>query len=74
MKNNNELLVSAKLTAKNQITIPKMIREKLDVKDGDSLIFYIDNNEVKLSNRKNCKVEIEDKQKLVGIEKGNNNE
>lgn len=74
MKNNNELLVSAKLTAKNQITIPKIVREKLDVKDGDSLIFYMDNKEVKLSNRKNCKVEIEDKEREVGIEKGNNNE
>jgi len=74
MNNNMELLVSAKLTAKNQITIPKMVREKLDVKDGDSLIFYIDNNEVKLSNRKNCKVKIEDEERQVGIEKGNNNE
>lgn len=70
MNNNMEFLVSAKLTSKNQITIPKMVREKLDVKDGDSLLFFIDNNEVKLSNRKNCKVEIEDKERQVGIEKG----
>ena len=74
MNDHMELLVSAKLTAKNQITIPKMVRKKLDVKEGDSLIFFVDNNEVKLSNRKNCKVEIEDKERQVGIEKGNNNE
>lgn len=75
MKKDGDLLTSAKLTAKNQITIPKVVREKLGVDKGDSLIFYTgNNNEIKISNRKDCKVEVEDKTKQLEIRKGKNNE
>lgn len=77
MKKDGDFIISAKLTAKNQITIPKAVREKLSVSNGDSLVFYLgDNSEIKISNRKNCKVEIEleDKEKQIAIMKGDNNE
>ncbi len=30
-----------KLTSKHQATIPKEVREKLDLKAGDAIVFYI---------------------------------
>mgnify|MGYP000106970778 CR=1 FL=1 len=43
MKKNN-LLASAKMTSKGQITVPKMIRTKLNLDEGDSVVFYEDEN------------------------------
>ena len=77
MKKDGDFIISAKLTAKNQITIPKAVREKLSISNGDFLVFYLgDSSEIKISNRKNCKVEIEleDKEKQIAIMKGDNNE
>ena len=34
MKEKNELLASAKLTSKGQITIPKIVRETLNIEEG----------------------------------------
>ena len=42
MEEKNELLASAKLTSKGQITIPKIVRETLNIEEGDSVIFYLD--------------------------------
>ena len=57
MREKNELLASAKLTSKGQITIPKIVRETLNIEEGDSVIFYLDGkNNIKISNRKDCKV------------------
>ena len=42
MKENNELLASAKFTSKGQITIPKIVRETLNIEEGDSVVFYLD--------------------------------
>ena len=44
MSIDNELLASAKITSKGQITIPKNIRLLLNVSDGDSIIFFLDKN------------------------------
>ena len=52
MKENNELLASAKLTSKGQITIPKIVRETLNIEEGDSVIFYLDEKKnIKISNQ-----------------------
>lgn len=55
MKNNNKLLDTAKLTSKGQITIPKQIRDLLKLEQGDSVVFYVDENKnIKMSNKKEC--------------------
>ena len=38
MEENNELLASAKLTSKGQITIPVEARKMFDIKEGDTLM------------------------------------
>jgi antitoxin PrlF len=35
-------MVAARITAKGQITIPKVVRDQLDVKPGDALEFVVD--------------------------------
>lgn len=41
----NDLLASAKMTSKGQITVPKTIRTKLNLDEGNSVIFYEDENQ-----------------------------
>ena len=75
MKNNNELLASAKLTSKGQITIPKKVREALKLDEGDMVLFYLDESKnVKLSNIKDCKVELDTNSNCVEVKRGKNNE
>ncbi|GBF10510.1 MULTISPECIES: AbrB/MazE/SpoVT family DNA-binding domain-containing protein [Tepidibacillus] len=40
----------AKITAKGQITIPIYIRKKLNLKDGDKVIFIEENGKVVMEN------------------------
>lgn len=40
MNSNKNFPLSAKLTSKGQITIPKEVREKLGIKEGDTVGFY----------------------------------
>ena len=71
MKEKNELLASAKLTSKGQITIPKIVRETLSVEEGDSVIFYLDKNKnIKISNRKDCKVTSDNDKEQVVVKRG----
>ena len=71
MKKNNELLASAKLTSKGQITIPKIVRTTLDIEEGDSVIFYLDEKKnIKISNRKDCKITLEDDKEQVVVKRG----
>ncbi len=43
-------MAEAKVTSKGQVTIPKEIREKLQLKTGDRLLFTVDDRgEVRLS-------------------------
>ena len=67
MKENKELLASAKLTSKGQITIPKIVRETLNIEEGDSVIFYLNEKKnIKISNRKDCKITPDgDKEQMV---------
>ena len=41
-------LISGKMTSKGQITIPKELREKLGVSEGDQFKFLIENEEVRV--------------------------
>lgn len=53
----NDLLASAKMTSKGQITVPKNIRIRLNLDEGDSVVFYEDeNSNIKILNKDNCKV------------------
>ena len=70
MKENDNLVESAKITSKGQITIPKKIRELLDLNDGDYVVFYYDENKnVKIGNEKNIKVVLDDNTKQATIER-----
>ena len=71
----NEFLVSAKMTSKGQITIPKAVRNRLNLEEGDLVVFYEDENEnVKILNKDNCKVVSNNKTKQSIISKGGKNE
>ena len=72
MKEKNELLASAKLTSKGQITIPKIVRETLNIEEGDSVIFYLDEKKnIKISNRKDCKDTPDSDKEQVVVKRGN---
>ena len=71
MDKKDNLVENAKITSKGQITIPKKIRELLDLNDGDYVVFYYDENKnVKIGNEKNIKVVLEDNTKQATIERG----
>ena len=40
----------AKVTSRGQITLPLAIRRKLDVKEGDKLLFYEENGRIVVEN------------------------
>jgi antitoxin PrlF len=42
------VIAQAKLTSKGQLTIPKVIRERLDLKPGDKIIFLIRDDRIEL--------------------------
>ena len=64
-----EKIKEAKLSAKGQITVPKEIRRLLNVENGDSVAFYIDGNEIKLTTPKNLNIKAKDKKKETTIKK-----
>lgn len=71
----NDLLASAKMTSKGQITVPKTIRTKLNLNEGDSVIFYEDENKnIKILNKDNCKVVPNENSKQAILGKGGKNE
>ena len=71
----NDLLASAKMTSKGQITVPKTIRTKLNLDEGDSVVFYEDENKnIKILNKGNCKVVPNDYSKQAIVGKGGKNE
>lgn len=75
MKKENEFLATAKLTSKGQITIPKIVRETLKLDEGDSIFFYVDkNNNIKISNTKDCMIETDNNKEQIVVKRGNKNE
>ena len=71
MKEKNELLASAKLTSKGQITIPKIVRTTLDIEEGDSVIFYLDEKKnIKISNIKDCNITPDNNKDQIVVKRG----
>jgi AbrB family looped-hinge helix DNA binding protein len=62
----------AKVTAKGQVTIPRNIRVKMDLKRGDSVVFFEDNGKYFLKNSieitlKNFQDSMKDEAGLAGF-------
>ena len=65
------MLASAKLTSKGQNTIPKIVRETMNIEEWDSVIFYLDEKkDIKISNRKDCKVSLDNDKEQVVVKRG----
>ena len=45
--------ISAKLTSKGQITVPKSIRDALELKAGDQVVFHLEDNRAVLAKTPN---------------------
>ena len=58
------------LSSKCQITVPKAIRDILQVESGNSLAFYIEDGQVLLTNLNNIKVKLKDKNRKTIVKKG----
>ena len=58
------------LSSKCQITVPKAIRDILQVESGNSLAFYIEDGQVLLTNLNNIKVKFKDKNRKTIVKKG----
>lgn len=58
------------LSSKYQITVPKAIRNVLQVESGDSLAFYIEDGQVVLTNLNNINVKLKNKKSKTVIKKG----
>ena len=64
---------SAKVTAKGQVTIPKSIRELLDLKEGSKILFIQKGNDVIIKNSamitlENIQKEFDGEAKRLGLE------
>ena len=51
----------AKVTSRGQITLPLAIRRKLDVKEGDKVVFYEENGRIVIENAANLTIAQEKK-------------
>ena len=59
----------AKVTSKGQITIPRDIRDKMNIKRGDKIIFFEDNGKCFFQNTASVAIKaIEDFQKIMAGE------
>ena len=59
----------AVLSSKGQITVPKAIRELLRVKNGDSLVFYIEDDEVKITSTSNLDIKLKNEKRKAYVKK-----
>ena len=64
---------SAKVTAKGQVTIPKSIREFLEIKEGSKILFIQKGNDVIIKNSamitlENIQKEFDGEAKRLGLE------
>ena len=59
----------AVLSSKGQITVPKAIREILHVKNGDSLVFYIEDDEVKITSTNNLDIKLKNEKRKAFVRK-----
>ena len=56
---------TAKVMSKGQVTIPKRIRELLDLQNGDYVTFVVNNDKVQIQNSKTFIEENIDKQQYI---------
>lgn len=59
----------AVLSSKGQITVPKAIREILHVENGDSLVFYIEDDEVKITSTNNLDIKLKNEKRKAYVRK-----
>ena len=57
----------AVLSSKGQITVPKAIREILHVENGDSLVFYIEDDEVKITSTNNLDIKLKNEKRKAFV-------
>ena len=57
------------LSSKGQITVPKAIREILHVENGDSLVFYIEDDEVKITSTSNLDIKLKNEKRKAYVRK-----
>lgn len=57
------------LSSKCQITVPKAIRDILQVESGNSLVFLIEDNEIKLTSTNNLNIKLKNEKKKTVIKK-----
>lgn len=57
------------LSSKCQITVPKVIRDILQVASGDSLAFYIEDGQVVLTNLNNINVKLKNRRAKTVIKR-----
>ncbi len=57
------------LSSKGQITVPKAIREILHVENGDSLVFYIEDDEVKITSTNNLDIKLKNEKRKAFVRK-----
>lgn len=67
------MLKQAKLSNKCQITVPKQVRDILGIGKGDDVMFYIENDEVKLTGAKNLNIRLKNTQKVAILKNGDKN-
>lgn len=75
MSKENDILVTAKITSKGQITIPKIVRNTLKLEEGNSVLFYVDSkNDIKIVNKKDCSIKTEKNTEQLVVKRGKSNE
>lgn len=57
------------LSSKGQITVPKAIREILHVENGNSLVFYIEDDEVKITSTNNLDIKLKNEKRKAFVRK-----
>lgn len=67
---NDKLIATAKISSQGQVTLPKVVRDKLNADNGELVIFTINNNgEIKIKNANDLNITNDEK---VGEKHGNN--
>ena len=64
------MIKQAKLSNKCQITIPKEVRKLLEIDKGDDVVFFVEDNEIKLTSTKNISLQLKNINKKTTIKKG----
>lgn len=67
------MLKQAKLSNKCQITVPKQVRDILGIGKGDDIMFYIENDEVKLTGAKNLNIRLKNTKEVAILKNGDKN-